>query len=76
MILVKEERTERLINIGTLQRQIRGIIKNYRKKLDDEGCFPDTQTEILDFIAICQSDLQYLTEMQKIPFDVLVVIEK
>jgi len=76
MIIINDKSRGDATNIKILQKQITGYIKNYRKNLDSEKCFPDIRTETLDLIAYWESQLRYLTEMQKIPFDVLIVIEK
>ena len=76
MILINDERIGWLTDIGIAQRQIRDTVKKYRKTLDTEVCPSHTQAELLDAIVEGESELQYITEMQKIPFNLLIVIEK
>ena len=79
MILIYEERTKRFIDVKILQRQITGYIKGYRKEIDNE-MNPYARMinldETLDMIAVHESELQYIKEMQKVPFDVLVIIQE
>lgn len=79
MILIYEERAKRFIDFKIRQRQIIDNIKDYRKEIDDEKdpyARRINLDETLDLIAVCESELQYIKEMQKVPFDVLVVIQQ
>ena len=79
MILIYEERAKRFIDFKILQRQITGYIKDYRKEIDDEKD-PYKQSinldETLDLIAVCETELEDVKEMQKVPFDVLIVVQE
>lgn len=79
MILIYEERRKRFIDLNIVQRQISDAIKEYRKDIDDEKDPSDLMInldESLDLISIYESELQDIKAMQKVPFDVLIVIQK
>ena len=76
MIFLIDRCKEWSLDIRDFQAKITEYIELLRKGLDDGECFPNAQTETLDIIAFYQSQLQYLTEMQKVPFDVVLIIEK
>lgn len=79
MILIYEERRKRFIDLNIVQRQISDTIKEHRKEIDDEKD-PYAQSinldESLDIISIYESELQDIKAMQKVPFDILVVVQK
>lgn len=78
MIFIRDEINEHFTDLKIVQRQITNYIKRYRKDIDDEKD-PSRMLnldETLDLIAAYQSTLQNILEMQKVPFDILIVIEK
>ena len=78
MILIYDERNGGRVrtDIRILHKQTIGCIKKLRKDLDAAECLPMMQTETLNCIAFHRDELQDLTEMQKVPFDVLIVIQQ
>ena len=76
MILIVDEINERSIDVRRHLIQITEFIEILRKEIDDEECLPQMRAEDFDAIAFYQSQIQELTEIQKVPFDVLVIIEK
>ena len=83
MILINDENSGHCTDIKILQRQITECINELREEIDerqkdfvDAEYPPLTLTEIFNSIAFFQSQLYDLGEIEKVPFDVLVVIEK
>ena len=64
------------LDIRDFQADITEFIELLRKDIDDEKCLPEMQMEKFNAIAFYQSQLRDLTEMQKLPFDVVLIIEK
>ena len=64
------------LGIGEFQAKIIEFIEKCQKCLDDEMYPPEKQAKLHDAIMWYQSQLRYLTEMQKVPFDVMLIIEK
>ena len=78
MIIIHDEINGGSIDLKTLQKYIVKCIKKYQKDINDEKDSSRMLNldETLDVIAAHQSALRYITEMEKIPFDVLVVVER
>ena len=83
MILINDEKRGRFIDVKIIQRQLIEYIKDCREDIDAcqkdfvDGKYPPLMlTEFFTAIAEARSQLQAVSEMQKIPFDVLIVIEK
>ena len=76
MILINDEDKGCLTDLKTSQIEITEFIEILRKEIGEGECSPLGLTETLGAIEFYQSELQYITEMLKVPFDVLVVIEK
>ena len=77
MILIHDENIG-CANIEILQKQIIDSVKRCRKDIDSEKC-PSQMINLMetfDLIAELHSQVQDITEMLKIPFDVLVVVER
>jgi len=64
------------LDIRDFQADITEFIELLRKDIDDEKCLPEMRMENFNAIAFYQSQLRDLTEMQKVPFDVVLIIEK
>lgn len=74
MILINDEKRGRFIDVKILQRQLTEHINDCREDID--SCQKDNAAELLDDIAAARNTLRALSEMQKVPFDALIVIEK
>ena len=78
MIFIRDEINEHFTDLEILQKQIINSIKQCRKDIDSEKC-PSQMINLMetfDLIAELRSRVQDTTKMLKMPFDVLVVIEK
>ena len=76
MILIVDEIHERSIDVRRHLMKILEFIEVLQNQIADEKCSPRIRAEASDAIAFYQSQIQELNEMQEVPFDVLVVVEK
>ena len=78
MIFMRDENNGHFINLKVLQGQFTSAIKKYQKDIDDGKCPSQLLNldETLNLIEENQNELRNIIEMQKVPFDVLIVIQK
>ena len=76
MMLINDENRNKFIDIEVMRIRIANHIKMLMKDVDDMKCPPQKHVETIDAILAYQCELDDLNEMVKMPFDVLVVVEK
>lgn len=78
MIFMRDEISGHFFNLKVLQEQYTTAIKKYQKNIDNPECPSQLLNldETLNLIEEYQNELRNIIEMQKVPFDVLIVIQK
>ena len=76
MMLINDEKRRCFVDLELLRIRISDSIKTFQENIDDERTSPENRAFAYNALVEYQHQLDDILETEKIPFDVLVVVEK